>query len=103
MTAQIAHKIKNPLGSIRFAAEILKRQPEGNGRDLETIGVIERSIDHLATVVDELSGYARPKELQKAAVDLNQLLDELVPMVADRLAAKEMPINGLDSSVAVTP
>ena len=93
MTAQIAHEIKTPLGSIRFAAEILKRQPQGNGRDLETIGVIERSVDHLATVVAELSDYARPKELQKAAVNLNQLLDELVPMVADRLAAKEMQID----------
>src|SRR5437764_4959872 len=93
MTAQIAHEIKNPLGSIRFAAEVLKRQPSGNGRDMETIGVIERSVDHLATVVAELSDYARPKELQKAAVDLNQLLDELVPMVADRLAAKEMRIE----------
>ncbi|MEN3334792.1 MAG: two-component system, NtrC family, sensor histidine kinase HydH [Blastocatellia bacterium] len=93
MTAQIAHEIKNPLGSIRFAAEILKRQPQGNGRDLETIAVIERSVDHLASVVAELSDYARPKELQKSEVNLNQLLDELVPMVADRLAAKEMHLD----------
>jgi PAS domain S-box-containing protein len=93
MTAQIAHEIKNPLGSIRFAAEVLKRQPQGNGRDMETIGVIERSVDHLATVVTELSDYARPKELQRATINLNGLLDEIVPMVADRLAAKEMQID----------
>lgn len=93
MTAQIAHEIKNPLGSIRFAAEVLKRQPQGNGRDMETIGVIERSVDHLATVVTELSDYARPKELQKATINLNGLLDEIMPMVADRLAAKEMQID----------
>jgi two-component system, NtrC family, nitrogen regulation sensor histidine kinase GlnL len=93
MTAQIAHEIKNPLGSIRFAAEVLKRQPEGNSCDLETVAVIERSVDHLATVVAELSDYARPKELQKSPLDLNQLLDEIVPMVADRLAAKDMEIK----------
>jgi two-component system nitrogen regulation sensor histidine kinase GlnL len=94
MTAQIAHEIKNPLGSIRFAAEILKRQPPGNnGLDLETIEVIERSVDHLATVVAELSDYARPKELQRSSLNLNQLLDEIVPMVADRLAAKDMQID----------
>lgn len=93
MTTQIAHEIKNPLGSIRFAAEVLKRQPQGNGRDLETIAVIERSVDHLATVVAELSDYARPKELRKSALNLNQLLDEIVPMVADRLAAKKMQIE----------
>jgi two-component system, sporulation sensor kinase E len=97
MTAQIAHEIKNPLGSIRFAAEVLKRQPHGNGHgrgaDLETIAVIERSVDHLATVVAELSDYARPKELQRSDLNLNQLLDEIVPMVADRLAAKQMRIE----------
>ena len=93
MTAQIAHEIKNPLGSIRFAAEVLKRQPQGNGRDLETISVIERSVDHLAAIVAELSDYARPKELRKSALNLNQLLDEIVPMVADRLAAKQMQIE----------
>ncbi|HJQ26629.1 MAG TPA: ATP-binding protein [Blastocatellia bacterium] len=93
MTAQIAHEIKNPLGSIRFAAEVLKRQPSGNGCDTETIAVIERSVDHLATVVAELSDYARPKELQRAAMNLNELLDEIMPMVADRLAAKEMRIE----------
>jgi len=93
MTAQIAHEIKNPLGSIRFAAEVLKRQPQGNGRDMETIGVIERSVDHLATVVAELSDYARPKELQKSVIDLNGLLDEIMPMVADRMAAKELQID----------
>jgi two-component system, NtrC family, nitrogen regulation sensor histidine kinase GlnL len=93
MTAQIAHEIKNPLGSIRFAAEVLKRQPQGNERDLETISVIERSVDHLAAIVAELSDYARPRELRKSALNLNQLLDEIVPMVADRLAAKQMQVE----------
>ncbi|HKP12810.1 MAG TPA: ATP-binding protein [Blastocatellia bacterium] len=93
MTAQIAHEIKNPLGSIRFAAEVLKRQKPGDTHDRETIGVIERSVDHLATIVTELSDYARPKELKKATLNLNELLDEIVPMVADRLAAKDMRIS----------
>lgn len=93
MTAQIAHEIKNPLGSIRFAAEVLKRQPPSKGRDFETIAVIERSVDHLATVVAELSDYARPKELQRSVLNLNQLLDEIVPMVADRLATKQIHID----------
>ena len=93
MTAQIAHEIKNPLGSIRFAAEVLKRQKPDEAHDRETINVIERSVDHLATIVSELSDYARPKELKKARLNLNQLLDEMMPMVADRLAAKKMRID----------
>ena len=92
MTAQIAHEIKNPLGSIRFAAEILKRQG-GDGGETEAIGVIERSVDHLAMIVSELSDYARPRELRRTPLSLHQLLDEVLPMVADRLQEKEMRIE----------
>jgi len=94
MTAQIAHEIKNPLGSIRFAAELLKRQLEANQpKDRSTIEVIERSVDHLAAIVAELSEFARPKTLNLAELNLNNLLDELLPMVADRLNAKQMRIE----------
>ncbi|HKY03655.1 MAG TPA: ATP-binding protein [Blastocatellia bacterium] len=95
MTAQIAHEIKNPLGSIRFATEMLKRQtPKGsNGDETDVIGVIDRSVNHLAAIVSELSEFARPKELNLSEVDLHQLLDELVPMVADRLTAKDVSIK----------
>lgn len=95
MTAQIAHEIKNPLGSIRFATEMLKRQSakKSNGDETDVIGVIDRSVDHLAAIVSELSEFARPKELNLAEVDLHRLLDELMPMVADRLTAKEVSIK----------
>jgi len=94
MTAQIAHEIKNPLGSIRFATEFLKRLAATNqANDLSTIEVIERSVDHLREIVAQLSEFARPKELNRTEININSLLDELLPMVADRLNAKQMRIS----------
>ncbi|HXU39213.1 MAG TPA: ATP-binding protein [Blastocatellia bacterium] len=94
MTAQIAHEIKNPLGSIRFATEFLKRLAATNqASDLSTIEVIERSVDHLREIVAQLSEFARPKELNRTEINVNALLDELLPMVADRLNAKQMLIS----------
>jgi signal transduction histidine kinase len=94
MTAQIAHEIKNPLGSIRFAAELLKRKGgDDNSDDLSTIQVIERTVDHLAAIIAELSEFARPKELNLVEIHLNDLLDEILPMVADRLNAKQMHVE----------
>jgi len=99
MTAQIAHEIKNPLGSIRFAAEILKRQAATNpADDLSTIQVIERSVDHLASICAELSEFARPKKLNRIETNLNDLLDDLLPMAADRLTAKQMQVGKQYSS-----
>lgn len=93
MTAQIAHEIKNPLGSIRFATEVLKRRGEQSQESKDTLDVIDRSVDHLAAIVSELSEFARPKELNRTETDLNKLLDDLMPMVADRLSDKEMRIK----------
>jgi signal transduction histidine kinase len=94
MTAQIAHEIKNPLGSIRFAAEVLKRQGMTDYQDsLNTIQVIERSVDHLAAICAELSEFARPKVLNRVETNLNNLLDDLLPMVADRLTTKQMTVG----------
>lgn len=94
MTAQIAHEIKNPLGSIGFAAELLKRQAAAQkSGDLSTIEVIERSVDHLASIVAELSEFARPKKLNCTEVNLNELLDQVLPMVADRLTSKQMRVT----------
>ena len=93
MTAQIAHEIKNPLGSIRFATEVLKRRGPIAEADAETIAVIDRSVDHLARVVTELSDFARPKELRRTEVNVNNLLDDSLPMLADRLSAKRVGIE----------
>jgi PAS domain S-box-containing protein len=93
MTAQIAHEIKNPLGSIRFAAEVLKRQGANSDDRMETISAIERSVDHLALIVAELSEFARPKELNRTELNLNSLLDDLLPMVVDKLTAKGIEIT----------
>jgi PAS domain S-box-containing protein len=93
MTAQIAHEIKNPLGSIRFATEVLRRQGADSEDSVETINAIERSVDHLALIVAELSEFARPKELNRSELDLNRLLDDLLPMVVDKLDAKGIEIR----------
>jgi signal transduction histidine kinase len=94
MTAQIAHEIKNPLGSVRFATEVLKRQGAADQADaLATIRVIERSVDHLAAICAELSEFGRPKELNRVETNVNELLDDLLPMVADRLSAKQIQVG----------
>ena len=93
MTAQIAHEIKNPLGSIRFATEVIKRRGPISQSDAETLAVIDRSVDHLATIVAELADFARPKELKRTEIDLNNLLDDLMPMVADRLSVKRVEVE----------
>ena len=94
MTAQIAHEIKNPLGSIGFATELMKRRASGLSEDdLETISVIERNVKHLKSIAAELLEFSRPKVLNRSEVQLNVLLDDLLPLVSDRLESKSIVVD----------
>jgi two-component system, sporulation sensor kinase E len=94
MTAQIAHEIKNPLGSIGFAAELMKRRASGLSEDdLEIISVIERNVKHLKSIAAELLEFSRPKVLNRSEVQLSTLLDDLLPLVSDRLESKSIVVE----------
>lgn len=92
MTAQVAHEIKNPLGSIGLALDLLRRR-SADGEESEVIAVIDRSVDHLRAIVTELLEFTRPKELCLSTVNLNDLLENLLPMVADRSRAKDIAVE----------
>ena len=59
MIRQLAHEIKNPLGGIRGAAQLLGRELAAQGLT-EYTGVIISEADRLAALVDSMSAPARP-------------------------------------------
>lgn len=74
MIRQLAHEIKNPLGGLRGAAQLLARQlPDASMR--EYTSVIIGEADRLAALVDALlgPGHAPRKEL----VNIHELLDHV--------------------------
>jgi signal transduction histidine kinase len=94
MTAQVAHEIRNPLGSINLALTLLKRRSSTKSdEEREVISVIENSVAHLGATVTELLEFSRPKELSRSPVNLNSLLDSILPMVADRSRSKNITIE----------
>jgi PAS domain S-box-containing protein len=94
MTAQVAHEIRNPLGSINLALNLLKRRASKHSdEEREVIAVMESSVGHLGAIVTELLEFSRPKELSRGPVNLNSLLDGILPMVADRSRSKSITIE----------
>jgi signal transduction histidine kinase len=93
MTAQVAHEIKNPLGGVRLAAQMLGRLHKNDEQSLEMVRRIESSVDHLSRIVAELNQFARPRELSLEEVRLDALVDELLEMVWDRVEAKHVTVD----------
>ncbi|MCA1555705.1 MAG: hypothetical protein LC747_03345, partial [Acidobacteria bacterium] len=90
--AQVAHEIKNPLGSIRLGVAILRDMTQP-GEAHETIDLIERGIDHLNKLTVDVTHFSREKELSFERTNLHELLDGSFELVADLIQAKHTPIE----------
>jgi len=91
-TAQVAHEIRNPLGSIRLGVSML-RDSVSDRDGLNTIELVERGIMHLNKLVVDVAQFSRRKALEQANVNLNELLKRSLELVADKIREKETPIE----------
>ena len=91
--AQVAHEIKNPLGSIRLGVAML-RDMTRDREAITTIDLVERGIDHLSKLTLDVTQFSRRRQLTLAPdVDLAALLDESLDLVADKLREKRTPVE----------
>jgi signal transduction histidine kinase len=91
-TAQVAHEIRNPLGSIRLGVSML-RDSVSDVEGLNTIELVERGIKHLSKLVVDVAQFSRRKALEQANVDVNELVDHSLDLVADKVNEKNTPIE----------
>ncbi len=78
MIRQLAHEIKNPLGGIRGAAQLLERQLE-DAALREYTDVVISETDRLANLVDTLLGPGGPP--MKQPVNIHELLEYVVRLI----------------------
>jgi signal transduction histidine kinase len=90
--AQLAHEIKNPLGSIRLGVEMLREYTAADEAQ-RTITLVERGIQHLNKLVVDVTQFSRRRELDPTEVDLHETIDASIDLVADRIKEKETPIE----------
>jgi signal transduction histidine kinase len=90
--AQLAHEIKNPLGSIRLGVEML-RQYTANPEAEKTISLVERGIHHLNKLVVDVTQFSRHRSLDLSEVDLRDVINSSVELVMDRVHEKETPLT----------
>ena len=79
MVRQLAHEIKNPLGGLRGAAQLLERQLKDPTLH-EYTAVIIAEADRLAALVDALLGPGQPPH--KEAVNIHELVQHVGHLLA---------------------
>jgi PAS domain S-box-containing protein len=80
--AMLAHELRNPLAPIRNALYLLKRGEMDRSSSAEVRSMMERQVDHLARLIDDLMDVSRISsgkvELRMQVVDLRTVVDRAI-------------------------
>ncbi|HKO99610.1 MAG TPA: ATP-binding protein [Pyrinomonadaceae bacterium] len=91
-TAQVAHEIRNPLGSIRLGVSML-RDNVTDAEGLNTIDLVERGIKHLSKLVVDVAQFSRRKELERANVHLREVINRSLELVSDKIKENDIKVD----------
>ncbi len=81
LSAGMAHEIKNPLGGIRGATQLLHSEL-GEGHALsEYTEIIVREVDRVNNIVQGLLDFSRPIALKLRSMNLHQIIDHVLSLV----------------------
>ncbi len=83
LAAGMAHEIRNPLGGIRGAAQLLGRDLEPE-EQLELTGLIIRESDRIDMLVERLMSLCRPRPLLRGEHSLNRIIHNEVALLQAR-------------------
>jgi PAS domain S-box-containing protein len=104
LSAGIAHELNNPLGIISSRIELMLIENEDAALPSavrEDLGVIHRQVQRVVRLVEGLLSYARPAGAERAPVDLNQVVDEVLLLAQKELGKKGVRISAtLDRSLS---
>jgi signal transduction histidine kinase len=80
MAPVLAHEIRNPLGSIKGAAQYL-RSESAAGEHQRLLDVIIEEVDRLNGVVSQFLNYAKPYTLNLKTQDVNQIIEKAISVI----------------------
>ncbi|HEU4325282.1 MAG TPA: ATP-binding protein [Roseiflexaceae bacterium] len=76
----LAHEIRNPLGIVRAAAQVLDSTLATTPQLREYTQVMQTEVDRVDRLIEQLLAYARPRTLQRGPVEPGQLVGRVVEL-----------------------
>ncbi len=100
LAAGVAHEIRNPLGSVKGLAQLLREDMKEDDPKRGYTDVIVKEVDRLNKVVEELLSFARPEESHVEPNDINEIIEDTLQLAKhDASQAKIEIIRNYDSNL----
>jgi len=81
MSAGMAHEIRNPLGALAGAMQMLRKEASVDETDRRLMDIAIREATRLDAIITEFLQYARPPALNLSEHDINKVLAETLDLI----------------------
>jgi len=95
LAAGLAHEIRNPLGGIKGAAQLLRRAVEGDASLRVYTDIMIREVDRVNQLIEQLLDLSRPWQLNFAPVNIHEILEEVLLLEGQTAPEKSVTVKKL--------
>lgn len=107
LTANIAHEIRNPLGAISHAAQLLSESPELTKPDQRMVQIIQENSKRMNTTIESVLNLSRKREASRENIALGQWLqkfrEDFVRRSSLTMRQVNLHVEPLDAEVQFDP
>lgn len=90
LSAGIVHEVRNPLGAIKGAVEILEDELAEDSPRREFAELAKKEVERLDKLVGEFLRFARPATLSVRPNDLNKIVESVISLVENQATAQSV-------------
>ncbi len=92
LSAGMAHEIRNPLGSIAGAIEILENEIEGDDPKREFVLILQKEIQRLSTIVTRYLDLVKPSRVEQSPENLAEIVRSVVTLTSKQAAKQNVEV-----------
>ena len=89
----VVHEVRNPLGAIKGAVEILEDEIPADSPRREFARIAKVEVERIDKLVSEFLRFARPPKLSKVPSSVNELVESVITLVDQRAAEGSVSIR----------
>lgn len=93
LAASIAHELRNPLSSIKGAAQFLQKEYEDQPSIVEFLGIIIEEVNGLNKLTTEFLDFARPMQLELKTTSVNRVVEKTLQLMSVHITDNNVVVH----------
>lgn len=98
LSASIAHEIRNPVGAMSHAGQLLAESPRMGADDLRLTDIIRNNSERVSTIINNVLQLSRRESTKAARLSLGEWLDEFLPEFSQTMQISASEIGVYEDS-----